>query len=79
MHCAVCTKSAKLTELMGISQAGKVIKLLGSGRSQECDFLGLTIVCIKLVTGHQARIGLSRAITCIYAYYGCAMHALQPW
>ena len=65
MHCAVCTKFAKLTELMGISQAGKVIKLSGSGRSQERDFLGLTIVCIKLVAGHQARIGLGKANTCI--------------
>lgn len=46
MHCVVCTKFAKFTELMGIFQAGKVIKLPGSGRSQECDFLGLVTVCI---------------------------------
>lgn len=65
MHCAVCTIFVKVTEVMGISQAGKVIELTGNDRSQERDFLALTIVCIKLVAGHQARLGLSRTITCI--------------
>lgn len=41
-------------DMMGVSQADKVIKLLCSSRSQECDFLGLTPVCSKLVAGHQA-------------------------